>query len=68
MTLDSNQLTIVGVLTAIGLAGLKRLWVFGWTYTEKDKDLTEMTEDRNFWRDTALQSMGHVDTALGKMK
>ena len=27
-------------------------------------DLKAMTEDRDFWRDTALKSMGHTDQAL----
>jgi len=64
MNFDPDQVTIVGILTALGVAGLRRMWVFGWTYADKVKDLVDMTEDRNFWRDTALQSMGHTDKAL----
>ena len=64
MTLDPQQVTIIALLFAIGAAGLKKLWVFGWIYAEKVKDLGEMTKDRNFWRDIALQSMGHVDKAI----
>jgi hypothetical protein len=60
-----EQWTILGLVGAITTAGLAKLWVFGWTYTDKVKDLGEMTLDRNFWRDTALKSMGHVDKALG---
>lgn len=60
-----EQWTVVGLIGAIAGAGLAKLWVFGWTYADKVKDLSEMTIDRNFWRDTALKSMGHVDKALG---
>ena len=60
-SLDPQQVTIVALLFAIGAAGLKKLWVFGWTYAEKDQDLQEMTTDRDFWRDTALASLTHVD-------
>jgi len=55
--IDPTQVTIVGLLLAIGAAGLKRLWVFGWTYSEA-------AADRDFWRDTALKAMGHTDAAL----
>lgn len=66
--LDPNQTTIVGLLLALGAAGLKKLWVFGWTYADKVKDLADMTTDRNFWRDTALKSLVHVDQALEDKK
>ena len=61
LNLDPQQITVIALLFAIGGAGLKKLWVFGWTYAEKDKALAEMTTDRNFWRDTALASLTHVD-------
>ena len=61
MNLTPEQISIIGLLFAIGAAGLKKLWVFGWTYSEKDEDLTDMTKDRDFWRDTALASLTHVD-------
>ena len=63
--MQPDQLTLLGLIGAIAAAGLAKLWVFGWTYADKVKDLGEMTIDRNFWRDTALKSMGHVDKALG---
>jgi len=62
--LTTEQITIIGLLLAIGGAGLKKLWVFGWTYADKVKDLAEMTADRDFWRDTALKSMVHTDKAI----
>lgn len=64
MITDPQQLTVLGVLLAIGAAGLKKLWVWGWTYQEKVDEVVEMTKDRNFWRDTALKAMGHTDKAL----
>lgn len=64
MNLDPQQVTIVALLFAIGGAGLRKLWVFGWVYSERDNDLVEMTKDRNFWRDTALASLGHVEQAI----
>jgi hypothetical protein len=64
VTLDPQQITIIALLFAIGAAGLKKLWVFGWTYADKVNDLVGMTKDRDFWRDTALRSMGHTDRAI----
>lgn len=55
--LDPQQVTIVALLFAIGAAGLKKLWVWGWAYSE-------MERDRDFWRTTALQSLGHTEKAL----
>lgn len=57
MALTPEQITIIGLLLAIGGAGLKKLWVFGWTYAD-------VVKDRDFWRDTALKSMGHTDRAI----
>ena len=52
------------ILTAVVVAGIKKVWVWGYQLTDKDDDLAEMTVDRNFWRDTALKAMGHTDKAL----
>ncbi len=57
MAIDAQQLTVIGLLLTIGAAGLARKWVFGWTYTEA-------TEDRDFWRDTAIRLMTNVDKAI----
>lgn len=65
--MDPNQLTLASIAIALGVLGLKKMWVFGWTYADKEKDLDDMTVDRNFWRDTALKSMGHTDKALDKL-
>lgn len=43
----ANTLTVAGVLLAIIVAGYKRLWVWGWQYSEVQKD-------RDFWREAAL--------------
>lgn len=65
---DSTQITVVGLLLAIGAAGLRGLWVWGWVYKSREKDLLaqleERTADRDFWRGTALKAMGHTDKAL----
>lgn len=53
-----EQWTLFGMVAAIASAGLAKLWVWGWTFFD-------MQKDRDFWRDTALKSMGHVDKALG---
>ncbi len=57
MAIDAQQLTVIGLLLAIGAAGLTRKWVFGWVYSEA-------TEDRDFWRDTAIRLMTNVDKAI----
>jgi hypothetical protein len=49
---------VIGVIGAIAAAGIAKVWVFGWTYSE-------MRTDRNFWRETAMKSMKHVDKTLG---
>jgi hypothetical protein len=57
--MTAEQLAIAGgIIASIVTAGLAKKWVFGWVYSE-------MVADRNFWRDVALKSMGHVDKALG---
>jgi hypothetical protein len=53
--LNPEQLTIVGLLLAILVGGVRRDWVFGWTYREMADDLTE---DRNYWRSMALRTLG----------
>lgn len=65
MPVTPEQLTILGIAITLGVLGRAKVWVFGWVYADKEKALVEMTVDRNFWRDTALKSMGHVDKALG---
>ena len=59
-----EQYTLLGVAFALAGAGVAKVWVFGWTYIAKVKDLEDMTTDRNFWRDIALKSMTHTDKAL----
>jgi hypothetical protein len=59
-----EQVTVVGLLLAIGGAGLAKKWVFGWTYEQSQKDLEKMTIDRNFWRDMALQLGGITGKAV----
>lgn len=59
-----EQYTLLGLAAALAGAGVAKIWVFGWTYQAKVKDLEDMTEDRNFWRDIALKSTGLTDRAL----
>ena len=58
------QLGLGGLLLMTLVLGHRRLWVFGWVLEESAKDLEEMRIDRDFWRDTALQSIRHTDKAL----
>ncbi len=51
-----EQITLAGLLIAIGVAGAARKWVFGWIYQE-------MVADRNFWRDRALEGTGLAEIA-----
>ena len=59
MTLDPT-VVIAGIgtvaATVIG-AGIRRVWVWGWTYSQ-------MESDRDFWRDTALRAMGQTEKAI----
>lgn len=64
MTFEIEQVTLVGVLIAIGAAGLAKKWVFGWVYDQVQKDLIAMTADRNFWRDMALKLGGITGKAV----
>lgn len=58
MNLTPEQVVAVaGILTAVIGAGLRKVWVWGWTYQQ-------VVEDRDFWRKIALQSMGHADKAI----
>lgn len=58
------QLGVGGLLLVTLVLGHRRLWVFGWVLAECEQRLDEMEIDRNFWRDTALRSMGQVDKAI----
>ena len=49
-----EQVSIVGLVLAIGAAGLRKLWVFGWTYQDKVDELAKAETDIVFWRDLAL--------------
>lgn len=62
MTIDPLVLlsAIGTLLTAVVTAGLRKLWVWGWV-------LTDMEEDRDFWRALALKSMGTTDVAIAKV-
>lgn len=58
MALTPEQITIIGLLLAIGAAGLKQLWVFGWTYEAKAKEA-------DFWRDLYLRRERVTEQAIG---
>lgn len=51
------QAGVGGIFLGALVLGYRRLWVFGW-YAK------ELAEDRDFWRMTALKSMGHADKAI----
>lgn len=58
MGLTPEQVAAVaGILGAVIVSGIKKVWVWGWTYNS-------VVEDRDFWRTTALKSMGHADKAI----
>lgn len=63
-----DPLVLIGaigtILSGVVGAGIKKVWVWGWVYKDKDDDLIEMTKDRNFWRDTALALVGINERAI----
>lgn len=54
MTIE--QVTLAGVLIAIGVAGAAGKWVFGWVYVA-------MVADRDWWRERALSGMALSEIA-----
>lgn len=48
--IDIERVSIVALVIAILGAGFKKLWVWGY-------QLSDMTADRDFWRDAALKTM-----------
>lgn len=55
--MGAEQWTVAAIVTALAGAGLAKLWVFGWTFND-------MKEDRDFWRDTALNALNLGDKAI----
>jgi predicted MFS family arabinose efflux permease len=51
-----EQITLAGVLVAIGVAGAAGKWVFGWIYDD-------MVKDRDWWRDRALAGTALAEIA-----
>ena len=51
-----EQITLAGVLIAIGVAGAAGKWVFGWVYQA-------MVKERDWWRDRALAGSALADLA-----
>lgn len=72
MPLTPEQWTVIGILIAIGAAGLAQQWVFGWVYKKNDADwqirYDEMRDDRDFWRDNSFQLMSINDKAIDVAK
>jgi hypothetical protein len=54
--MSPEQITLGSLLIAIGVAGAARQWVFGWVYKA-------MVDERDFWRDRALGSIGLAEIA-----
>ena len=50
--------SILGTVTA---AGVRQMWVFGWTYRAK-------AVEADFWRDAFLRSVGQTDQAIQVVK
>lgn len=48
---------IGSILTAVVGAGVRGVWVFGWTYRQK-------AAESDFWRDAFLRSVGQTDQAI----
>jgi hypothetical protein len=46
---------MVGLLLAILVGGMKRWWVFGWVYEDKDKQLVEKQRESDMYRELAFR-------------
>jgi hypothetical protein len=58
MTLTPEQVAALGgILGAVVIAGIRQVWVWGWTYKA-------MVDDRDFWRRHALRSSDLTDRAI----
>lgn len=53
-----QDLGTAGLLAFALVGGYRGWYVWG-------REIREMTEDRDFWRTTALKAMAHTDTAIG---
>lgn len=47
---------VVIFLIIVIYGGYKRWWVFGWTYKESERRYEGMRQEKDAWRDTALES------------
>lgn len=54
-------LTLAGGIVG---AGIRRVWVFGWTLQDEKTAHAATAKDRDFWRDTALKAIGHTGKAI----
>lgn len=68
ITIVVDPLVLFGAIgtavTAVVGAGIKKVWVWGWTLKDKDDDLEAMTKDRDFWQDLCLQLAGVNEAAV----
>lgn len=63
-----SQGPVVLLLVLIIVGGSRAVWVWGWQYRERiamaEKDLVAMTQERDFWRTSALRGLGAVEKAV----
>ena len=50
--------SIGAITTAVIGAGVRKVWVWGWTYVDMEKD-------RDFWRSRALRGASIAEQAIG---
>jgi hypothetical protein len=65
VSLTPEQVAALGaIVTAVVLAGMRGVWVWGWVYKELVKQLDQERREKVYWRGVALRSLDHADHAL----
>ena len=66
MGLTPEQVAAVGgILTAVIVAGIRKVWVWGRELAAMEKQLEAQVVETHFWRRAALKALGHADSLLG---
>lgn len=55
---------LVGLLVIILVAGMRGYWVWGWAYKEGIAREQRLREERDEWRDLAIQGMTLADRGV----
>jgi hypothetical protein len=67
-----NSGGVLGLLVLVLVGGYKQWWVWGWLYTahsnELQKQLDQMTNERNQWRDLSLRYANVAEGAISAVK